>query len=397
MKSSKSLRISILVFIIVFAATVSISAWDPTSGEAPYQGSYTSWSYYTAYSKGYDMRWSQNALNDMNGDGTGEWLDQTADCTDNSPNGDKLHAVSGNTNIPNYGISIYNDCGSSSYKEESELQLASNYMNTASYYWFDMNWNCVSGGNSGEINLSFEPAWWSHDWLDKRSYYCYGSAFISNQISLPEIDSHVAEIENDLQIKPTPLLTVKDSTYSYQLIRNPHDKLYVRTDVEFSNESILKNHLDANKILLSDFLYNQEPRNDLRIVVTFFSPISIEEVAVLADYTQMHINSYGVFGRSGEDIISTYVFPINGKIEHTFIMNESVDNVVYEGIMTIDGIINNYDLERLANRTDVFLLDLSANKIQSDLRDLGENIEIEQIGIPNPAWQIYTNEINFTK
>ena len=128
-------------------------------------------------SKAYNVKWSQTAINNMKWDGTDEWLDQTADCTSNSPGGDKLRIGSYSTNIPNFGLSMFDDCGNiPGYREEAELTLNAHSISSTTNYWFQMQWDCVYGGASGEINISFEANSFSHDWLDKVNYGClYGS------------------------------------------------------------------------------------------------------------------------------------------------------------------------------------------------------------------------------
>jgi hypothetical protein len=43
------------------------------------------------------------------------------------------------------------------------------------------------------------------------------------------------------------------------------------------------------------------------------------------------------------------------------------------------------------------LTDVTASRIQSEIRDLDEAVDLQQFAIPNPAWHIYAGEISTTK
>ena len=138
MVTKKFATIFVGIFVFLFGIVLSVyAAWGYGGNEAPYQGNYTYWTTYglgvTSYA--YNMKWTQSAINDMKWDGNNEWLDQTADCTNDSPGGDRLHATASSTNIPNYGFSTYNDCDNASWKEETELKINPYSLNTTTTYY----------------------------------------------------------------------------------------------------------------------------------------------------------------------------------------------------------------------------------------------------------------------
>ena len=65
------------------------------------------------------------------------------------------------------------------------------------------------------------------------------------------------------------------------------------------------------------------------------------------------------------------------------------------GIMTITGFVDSERIQILDEYQGVTLLDLTANKIQSEISDLV--VELEQFAIPNPAWLIYASNVNATE
>lgn len=67
------------------------------------------------------------------------------------------------------------------------------------------------------------------------------------------------------------------------------------------------------------------------------------------------------------------------------------------GIMTITGFVDSERIQILDEYQGVTLLDLTANKIQSEISDLKEVVELEQFAIPNPAWLIYASNVNATE
>ena len=102
----------------------------------------------------------------------------------------------------------------------------------------------------------------------------------------------------------------------------------------------------------------------------------------------------------GNGIVSTYVFPQSRNLEN-FTQEEErlndVGEVVYDGIMTITGLVGNEGLQILHKHQNISLLDLTANSIQLELSDIEEKIELEQIVVPNPAWFIYVGELTTVK
>lgn len=305
MKTKKFATIFVGAFVFLFGIVLSVyAAWGYGGSEAPYQGSYTYWhnsggtgaGSLTSYA--YNMKWDQSAINDMKWDGNSEYLDQTADCTANSTGNDRLHATSSSTNVPNYGYFIYNDtqpsefCGSSSnsVKEEIELKINPYSLSSIVTYWQSVNWDCAYGGASGEINVSFEPAWWAHEWLDKVNYWCYGSS----QITGNEPNFEGKPFSNN---EPQLVREVNNGVFSYQVIRTASDQIRVYSDVNFLDEQILKAYQAENELQFHIALSEKTTNDVSLVVVTFASPLSVPEAKSLTQNAQMDVVSYGIFGR----------------------------------------------------------------------------------------------------
>lgn len=135
----------LVICLVGTTITVFAAAWG-NHPEAPYQGQYIYWttSGPGVVSYAYGMKWTQDAIDDMKWDGNTEVLDQTADCTNDSPGGDRLHTQSSSSNIPNTGINGYNDCGVYQWFEESELKINPHSLNTSTQYWQSVNWGKIS-------------------------------------------------------------------------------------------------------------------------------------------------------------------------------------------------------------------------------------------------------------
>ena len=60
--------------------------------------------------------------------------------------------------------------------------------------------------------------------------------------------------------------------------------------------------------------------------------------------------------------------------------------------MTITGIVDSSQIRVLENNSRVVLADVIANQIQQEVAlSLDETVELDQVGMPNPAWQIFAN------
>lgn len=404
MKIKKFTTIFVGVFVFLFGIVLSVyAAWGYGGNEAPYTGDYTNWSVYgpgiTSYA--HSMQWSQSAINDMKWDSTSEWLDQTADCV--GQGGDRLHATASSTNIPNYGFSIYNDCGNSSWKEETELKINPYSLSTATTYYQYVWWDCVYGNASGELNVSFEPALWAHEWLDKTNYQCPNHSAANND-DLPALGTVATSNGNkpavDGDNKPELIREVDNGIYSYQVVRTPNGHIRVYSDIDFLDKAVLEAYQAENKSYLNALLSKQTQDESLFVVVTFTTPLSVKDVQDLIQQTQMDVGSYGIFGHIGNEVVSTYKFPLSGLIEDFSQDSQQLENegeIIYDGIMTLAGYINSEKAQILDEHHSVYLLDLTANKIQSEISDLKEVGGSEQFAIPNPAWLVYIGDVSATK
>lgn len=403
MKTKKFTSIFVSVFVLLLSIVVSVyAAWGYGGEEAPYTGELTEWqiSGPGIASYAYDMKWTESSIANMKFDGTNEWLDQTADCTVDSPGGDRLHPTSMTTNIPNYGAFNYNDCGNPTWKEEYELKINPYSLSETTTYNQYIEWNCAYGGALGDINISMEPSSLGHEWLDKTSYNCGSSTSSANKYLINAFSSNASNTSKIItgEGKSELLRDAENGIFSYQVVRTSGDNLRVYSDVDFRDEQILAAYQFENRKQLDTLLSNEVQNSQLLVVVTFSTPLSIEEAQDLVQTAQMEVVSYGIFGRIGDEVVSTYKTPLSNSIEDISLAENATENeVVYDGVMTITGFVNQNGLKVVSNHQAVSLLDLTAHSIQSELNDLGETIELENFAIPNPAWLIYSGEIDITR
>lgn len=99
-------------------------------------------------------------------------LDMTADCVSGS-SGDKLDHIVAYTNIPNWGVSVWSDCGDPSIREEVEVYVNTDYaVVPEKAYYYQVHYAKKQRFVWGEVNLTYQrdnqP---THDWLDKETYF----------------------------------------------------------------------------------------------------------------------------------------------------------------------------------------------------------------------------------
>lgn len=203
-----------------------------------------------------------------------------------------------------------------------------------------------------------------------------------------------------LQNGPQLLREVDNGLFSYRVLRTSPDQLRVYSNVDFLDEKVLKAYQAENERELSALLLNETAGDAALVVITFTSPLSEEEAITLTENAHMNVLSYGIFGRVDSEVVSTYVFPASRTIENfaqdTRLM-ESVGMITYDGIMIITGLVDKAGLQTISAYSKIGLLDLTANRIRTELSDLEETVGLEQFAIPNPAWYVYTGELELAQ
>jgi len=379
----------VLVFVLVLVA------WDDNDISSPYTGSFTlSYQIDGVTSKARSIKWSQNSVNEIKTNVWVEFFDQTADCTANSPTGDKLFQLWFSTNIPNNGAWTYNDCDGPlpNVNEEVELTLNSANIVAEQSYTYDVIWGCNSSSVSGEINVTFELGTVGpKDWLAKQSYSksnCQGlfappvSTFSYIPYKENALDSYDAN-PFEMSVNHT------NGLFSYEILRTTQGELKARSQVNFNDANTLVEYRTLNNGLVSTLM---ESKEDLLVVVTFNSPINLEEARNFSERANFHILSYGVYGTNLQgEVVSAYHFPPSHVIEG---FPES-DKVSFDGVLTMAGVVNRSHLSDILDDQRVALMDVTANQIQADIETtMGEHIPLEQIGIPTPAWLIASGAIS---
>lgn len=98
-------------------------------------------------------------------------FDMTADCTTDNPGGDRLDYIAFYSNVPNFGIQVWNDCGNVLMREEADLRINASSVQAETQYYYQVHYSKKQFGVSGAINLSYQrdnsP---THDHIDKVLY-----------------------------------------------------------------------------------------------------------------------------------------------------------------------------------------------------------------------------------
>lgn len=402
--NTRKIRILVVVLAIVSLAWASY----PGTPEVPYTGTYSR-QYITngVWTKAQSIKWNSDGVWWMRNNVWSEVFDQTADCTSNSPAGDKLRPIYVVTDIPNNGGSSFNDCDGPlpNINEEFELYLNPNSIGAETPYVYEVKWQCNGANISGEVNITFEmDLFGGKYWLDKKVYAiepCTGPATAPAMIESQSPQQPGSGGEDDktsitgepLPKKETELLwsvQSSDDTYKYHVLRTDQGKTRVRLLVDFHRPGIFERYRELNASLINTLQRNDRP---IKIVVTFSSPVSVIEAQEIVEQSGMTILSYGSSGRGASNRLTfVYSFPESGLIEGT----PDVPGVQIDGIMVLTGIVKR-DIDKLvslANNPRVALVDVIYDTIRRDVEAaLGQSVELDQIGITTPAWHIAAREI----
>lgn len=396
--------------LLIALATASL-AWQsyPNTPEVPYTGTYSR-QYITngVWTKAQSIMWDSNGVWWIKNNAWSEVFDQTADCTTNSPTGDKLRPILVVTNIPNNGGSSFDDCDgpNPNVNEEFELYLNSNSIVAQTPYVYEVKWQCNGSNISGEVNITFEmDLFGGKYWLDKKTYSigsCTGPAAAPAATEIQNPQQLEQSVEGDGTISATsePLPEKKDEllggvqdptdTYKYHVVRTRQGKTRVRMQVDFHIPGVFERYKELNASLISA---PYEINRPTKVVVTFASPASVAEALEVAKQIGMTVRSYGSSGRDASGQLSfVYSFPESQSIEGL----PDVQGVQIDGIMVLTGIIE-HDADKLASLTRnprVALVDVIYDSIQRDVEaKLRHSVELDQIGITTPAWYIAAGEI----
>lgn len=148
-------------------------AWEPSFASAPYTG----WFWTTnrtdglVAAVGQNIRWSSSGVSALQNDTT-PMLDITADCTQNSPAGDKLDYNTAHTDLPNNGVFGSNDCDSSAYWEEGQVIIRRESVQSEKDYYFQVLYTKAQSSASGHLNLTYQRSnpVFAFDWLELVNY-----------------------------------------------------------------------------------------------------------------------------------------------------------------------------------------------------------------------------------
>lgn len=389
-------RIAHLSIAVIVA--LSLVAWVQPLLEAPYTGTF----YSSSRSNGIrtnarSVKWDSAGVYYMQQNGWGDaYYDQTADCTANSPQGDKMRADYVVTSTPNYGAFAYDDCDGPLPNGNEEIELTINDLSVVAQtsYQYDVVWRCKAASVSGEINITFElGAWGPKGWQDKVTYNlgnCQGPfPTVAQEAFL------LSPTSTDSSLQPPEIIstvTGSGETVQYQALRTSQGTLRARAQVNFIDEDRFRAYREFN-VNMATTLQAEVANAPVLSVVTFAAPLAVDEVRALAELAGLEVISYGAFGTntSGEQV-SVYVWPETQTVEEL----PAIRGIKLKGIMTITALVKPEasGLGMLLSDKRITLVDVSANQIKAKVEaELGESIEVTQIGVPNPAWLIIAGTI----
>lgn len=379
-----------LLGAISFVTILTLVAWTRIYAGTPYTGVF--WLSSIPNGMRSNLRnvvWDTTGVNEIKNNGYFEEYDQTADCVGSPKVGDKFKANTVVTTMPNTGVFAYNDCDGPgpNVNEEVELALNSNSVVAGTNYQYDVNWICNQTNISGEVNVTFEYINIYRDWNTKSQYYGWcGIGLQSVTNSGDNWNSERLSTPNHALVYETSPQT---SALHYKVLRSTDGFLRARAFTEFQDgESLRALHLSNIQLLESR---KKSSSDQIFAVVTLYKGITSDQLLELLDKSGLQIVSYGAFGYNLDNQqVAVYMWPENNK--NVALPNE--DGVEYYGIYTFSLIGSPADFDYLLSTNEVALLDLTANQIQEDIQTkLGEAIELTQIGVPNPAWQIVAGEL----
>lgn len=175
--------------------------------------------------------------------------------------------------------------------------------------------------------------------------------------------------------------------FAYEVVRTEAGDVRVRADVEFEDPYAFEAYRQYNRNLATQLVTHDRP---MQVVLTFSSPLGTEEAQQLVEGAGVKVLVYGAFGTTQDgEIIATYVWPRTDKIEFL----PAIEGVAQAGIMTITGIVDSSQIRVLESNSRMVLADVVGKQIQQEVvSSLDETVELEQVGMPNPAWQIFADD-----
>lgn len=340
----------------------------PVDDETPCEGSLSTYAASqdrlrtTAY-----FRWNTDEIDAMRDDNNNnEYMDIT-------PYRCGLEVYEISTNLPNHGTATYKDgCRK---KKEAEVHLRPESIYADQLYLFQTRYNCRSAG-VWEVAVTFEhDAPTGRDWLSDTQDNCQNSRSANKQTS-----SGTSQM----------IMSKDNQEYSYKIFEgNGEYDVAVNINFDYNN---LSKHMGENTTPLSR--KSSKTFETGMVVITFQTPLTVEQANSFVERTGIEILDYGLFGKNENDTISVYRFPDSDNalsFDNTW---ESGEGHVYDvdGIMTIRGVINLQSMNVLESDSNILLLDTTGIEVQTEIYDeLGITVNPEDISLSNPAWQVYDN------
>lgn len=296
--------------VLVIAALIGAIAWAPNFPGAPYKGDLIVWERFGyVYARSKYISWTSWGRWLMHHTDVDPVLDTTADCTDSSPQGDKLNAYYVATTLPNWWVQIKNDCGNSSIREEVDVHIWSYFVEPWVDYICTVHYKAEQHSVAGEINVTYQrlapsPRW---DWLEKENYWVPASSRQPWKEQFFKCKTCHQESKIVLRRRSS------DELYSYIVERAPDGALHANVIVDFVNPTTRANYIAMNRIKARSLI--EEGMRRIPVTVTFIRPLSIEEFKVLVQNSKIHVNTYGFDAMHQDGNRATIaVVPHNGKL-----------------------------------------------------------------------------------
>jgi hypothetical protein len=345
-------------------------------------------------------RYGESGANNIKWSHYGKWymeqydtdpkLDMTADCSENSPQGDKLDVAYISTSIPNWWVQIKNDCGQSSVREEVDLHIWTGSLWAETPYYYRV-WYRIQSGGYGEVNLTYQresppPRW---DWLDKVTYwapYAKGSAGADGEnCSTTSCQESKSEV-------PLPRWNHGD-LYSYAVEQAADGTVDVTVWINFDDMDVHARYVEANKALAERLIAGKKGR--VPVTVTFLRPLPLSETKAIIEASGMQVTAVGLDAVDKQGAKTTIVgIPRSGQ----FLDEPELSQVVLQpGGYTLKGAVvlsgemeaTEEGLGRLLNHEGIYLVDVTAAEVRelvaAQLSKAGSDISVFT---PSPHWLI---------
>ncbi len=187
--------------------------------------------------------------------------------------------------------------------------------------------------------------------------------------------------------------TGKADAYEYSIRGDSNSSIYVSVNVNMHNPNALKSYLEANNKRIEQLLETNEENVSIPVQITLKKPVPVAEIKEIVDSSALVVESFMLVGHSSlSNQRGTYVQFSSfdaGYPEKDLIAPDTGDEIVFEGVMVIQGKLPAPNLPQWQTYENIYLIDTT----QVELLDiLARNHSAETAGkeiniaLPTPFW-----------